>query len=52
MEKQEELRKIVSEIEKDFIYLDKALDKKQRNQFEERRIQMIDKLKKIEEDLK
>jgi len=52
MEKQEELKKIIFEVEKDFSQLEKFLDKKQRDQFETKRFEMIDKLRKIGENLK
>jgi hypothetical protein len=52
MEKQDELKKIISEVEKDFEYLEKALAKKQKKQFEEKRFEMIEKLKAIERNLR
>ncbi len=52
MEKQEELEKTISDVEKDFDHLEKALEKKQKKNFEEKRFAMIEKLKRIEENLK
>jgi hypothetical protein len=52
MEKQDELKKIISKIEKDFEYLEKTLEKKQKKQFEETRFAIIEELEQIERNLK
>lgn len=52
MESREKIKGIISEVEKDIAHLEKSLDKKQRESFEVKRFEMIEKLKSLGREIK
>lgn len=52
MESLEKVKNIISEVEKDLTYLEKALDKKKRESFETKRFEMIEKLKEVQREIR